>query len=148
MSGAGDSTVTAWVKLEKAGALYELVDVEVSLGAFVSKARDKVFERMSVALKGVDRSQVKLCLSDEDRVKASPPERIDVALELDETLRAEILRLNSAWTTSDPLYILAVAEGALCWGRAWPSWSSVGAHPLPPFSGALTAGSGAGAGSG
>ena len=129
MSGAGDSTVTAWVKLDKAGALYELVDVEVRLDAFVSKARDKVFERMSVALKEVDRSQVKLCLSDEARVKSSSPTHI-AALQPDKTLRSEVERLNPAWTIADPLYLVAVAEGA-CGGRARASGVWVRSPPSP-----------------
>ena len=132
MSGAGDSTVTAWVRLDKAGALYELVNVEVLLDAFVSKARDKVFENMPNSLKGVDGSQVKLCLSDEDSIETPSPTRIG-ALKFNKTLRSEVERLIPAWAITNPLYILAVVTGA-CGGRAWPSGRrAYGVLTLPPF---------------
>ena len=136
MSGAGDSTVTAWVRLNKPGA--EPVRVTVSLDDFIDGARDKVFERMPNSLKGVDGSQVKLCLSDEVRVKSSSPTYIG-ALEPDKSLRSEVERLNPAWAITDPLYILAVVTGAcggavgVVWGKgvrcAHPPLLWVFAHP-------------------
>ena len=110
------------MKLDKAGASFDLVDVEVSLDAFVSKARDKVFERMRIALKEVDPSQVKLFLSSKPGVKASPPDGIGGALEPDETLRFEVLdRLNPTGAGAgavfpDTLYLVAVVEGACAGG--------------------------------
>ena len=130
------SAVTAWVKLEKAGASFEVVDVVMSLDASVSTAREKVFQRMPVALhiKEVDPSQVKLFLSDEDSIDASSPARIG-ALRPYKSLRSEVVGLNPAWTFPSPLFLLAVAEGACVWRRGGHCLgrSIRDAHPPPPL---------------
>ena len=112
------------------GALTEITGVVC--GESVSACLRHIFHDLSVELNGIGASQVKLFLSDEAGIEASPPDYKGTALEPDETLRDEVLgRLNPTGAGADvsvpkPLYLLAVVTGAWrgrggvsfldCWG--------------------------------
>ena len=110
--------VTAWVLLVKQGYTGHAVSVSVTPSDSVMSAIDAVFARMSVELNGIGVSQVMLFLSDETGIEASTPTRNGSALKPNKTLLSEVLsRLNPTGAGAgasfpDPLYLLAVAEGA------------------------------------
>ena len=119
MSGAGASTVTAWVALLVNGTYNGLVELDISGAAqSVDRVRALVKNACHEDLVGISRAHIQLFLSSKAGVKVSPPERIGDALAPDETLLPEVLsRLNPTGAGAgasfpDPLYLLAVAEGA------------------------------------
>ena len=118
------------------GALTEITGVVC--GESVSACLRHIFRGVPVALKEFDSSQVKLFLSDEEGIEASPPDYKGTALEPDETLRDEVLgRLNPTGAEAvvsfpNPLYLLAVVTGA-CVGAGWGRLGEVyGRSPFPP----------------
>ena len=124
--------VTAWVLLVKQGYTGHAVSVSVTPSDSVMSAIDAVCTRMSVELYvralvkdafsedlvGIGRTHIQLFLSDETGIEASTPTRNGSALKPNKTLLSEVLsRLNPTGAGAgasfpDPLYLLAVAEGA------------------------------------
>ena len=112
-----------WVTLVVGDVKHDACSVHgVDLDGTVELAKGAVFSKLSLVLNDIHPVQVKLFLSSKAGVKASPPERIGDALAPDETLLSEVLgRLNPTGAGAgasfpDPLYLLAVAEGACCAG--------------------------------
>ena len=139
--GAGAAEVTVWVMLEHnkkpMGTVTKIHGV--TLHSDVDYVRALVKDAFSNRLARFDAADICLFLSSKTGVKASPPERVGFALEPDEPLRSQVLnRLKKTGagadaTFPDPLYLLAVAEGA-CGGRAWACGRrAYGLLTLPPL---------------
>ena len=122
MSGAvcAAAPVTTWVMLllnnTPVGSPVKVHGVTHS--SDVDDVRALVKDAFSEDLVGIGRAHIQLFLSSKAGVKVSPPGRIGDALAPDETLLSEVLsRLNPTGAGAgasfpDPLYLLAVAEGA------------------------------------
>ena len=146
MSGAdvGASTVTVWVTLELNKTVLGISELDVPLTSELADVRSSVKSLFSNHLSRFDPTDIALFLSSKEGVKESPPVRIGDVLEPDEALQCQVVRLNSAWTVADPLYLLAEVESGACWGCGVVIWGRLAGaltpHPLflgvPPVAGA------------
>ena len=122
MSGAAGAaaSVTTWVMLllnnTPVGSPVKVHGVTHS--SDVDDVRALVKDAFSEDLVGIGRAHIQLFLSDETGIEASTPTRNGSALKPNKTLLPEVLsRLNPTGAGAgasfpDPLYLLAVAEGA------------------------------------
>ena len=118
MSGVGDTTVTAWVKLVAGGVDNDPCSVVVDPFGTVELTKGAIMAALSSALTGVHPVQVKLFLSDAMGSEAASPSPTGTALKPNKSLRSEVERVRPDEPVPPTLYLFAVVEGA--WG--WPGW--------------------------